>query len=101
VDGGLAMAVLLAPLRVDIEMLETALEACRVRLATESEFRSKFPDCETGAMPPFGTLFEQLGYERPLLVDKVEESAFHLASSASSLCLPQSYEYLPIGRCTS
>ncbi|CUT06546.1 aminoacyl-tRNA deacylase, partial [Candidatus Kryptonium thompsonii] len=34
-------------------------------LASESEFRELFPDCETGAMPPFGNL-----YDVPVYVDE-------------------------------
>jgi Ala-tRNA(Pro) deacylase len=36
-----------------------------VRLATEAEFISLFPDCELGAMPPFGAL-----YNLPVFVDE-------------------------------
>jgi Ala-tRNA(Pro) deacylase len=57
VDGDLAMAVLPASRDVDLEVLEAVLDADRVRLAGESEFRRRFPDCETGAMPPFGNLY--------------------------------------------
>ena len=28
-----------------------------VTLATEAEFRGAFPDCELGAIPPFGNLY--------------------------------------------
>ena len=28
-----------------------------MRLATEAEFNELFPDCELGAMPPFGNLY--------------------------------------------
>jgi len=36
-----------------------------VRLATEAEFSNLFPDCELGAMPPFGSL-----YNLPVYVDE-------------------------------
>jgi Ala-tRNA(Pro) deacylase len=62
VDGDLAMAVLPASRDVDVEVLEAVLDAERVRLAGESEFRRRFPDCETGAMPPFGNLYEMKVY---------------------------------------
>jgi Ala-tRNA(Pro) deacylase len=35
------------------------------RLATEAEFLGAFPDCEVGAMPPFGNL-----YHMPVVVDR-------------------------------
>jgi Ala-tRNA(Pro) deacylase len=50
-----------------------------VELAPEMEFKNKFPDCETGAMPPFGNL-----YEMPVFADaalaKDEEIAFNAGS---------------------
>ena len=58
VDGRLAMAVLPATMRVDQERLRGAIGAERVELAAESEFKDVFPDCELGAMPPFGHLFD-------------------------------------------
>ncbi len=53
----LAMAVLPGSDHVDTYALRTALGAESVRLATEFEFKDRFPDCETGAMPPFGNLY--------------------------------------------
>jgi Ala-tRNA(Pro) deacylase len=57
IDGELAMAVVPASRQVDVEVLRAALDADEVRLARETEFRGRFPDCETGAMPPFGNLY--------------------------------------------
>ncbi len=56
-DGKLAMAVLPASQHVDLSLLKAAASAKTVALATEAEFRGKFPECETGAMPPFGNLY--------------------------------------------
>ncbi len=56
-DGKLAMAVLPASKHVDLALLKAAAGAKMVALATEAEFRGKFPECETGAMPPFGNLY--------------------------------------------
>jgi Ala-tRNA(Pro) deacylase len=33
-----------------------------VTLASEQEFKDKFPDCEPGAMPPFGNLYGMAVY---------------------------------------
>jgi Ala-tRNA(Pro) deacylase len=63
-DGKLVMAVLPGPLRVDFERARRALGVEEVRLATEAEFSSAFPDCEVGAEPPFGNL-----YGLPVYVD--------------------------------
>jgi Ala-tRNA(Pro) deacylase len=53
----MAMAVLPAPLHVDLRQLREMTGATSVELATESEFKSLFPECELGAMPPFGRLY--------------------------------------------
>ena len=55
--GMLVMLVLPAPFRVDLVRLKEALGAGVVRLAREDEFANLFPDCEVGAMPPFGNLY--------------------------------------------
>jgi Ala-tRNA(Pro) deacylase len=64
-DGKLAMAVLPASNQVDLEALKKAAGAKEVRLSTETEFKYQFPDCEPGAMPPFGNL-----YDMPVFVDE-------------------------------
>lgn len=56
-DGELAMAVLPASLDVDLALLKSALQAEEVELASEHEFKDLFPDCDPGAMPPFGNLY--------------------------------------------
>lgn len=56
-DGKMAMAVLPASFQVDLNLLREAAGGAGVELAAEAEFRGLFPDCETGAMPPFGNLF--------------------------------------------
>ncbi len=57
VDGRLVMTVVPASFRVDLHRLKKYLGAKTVELATEQEFRGRFPDCETGSMPPFGNLY--------------------------------------------
>ena len=56
-DGKLAMAVLPADYRVDIDVLRKATGAKSLTIATEQEFKDAFPECEIGAMPPFGNLY--------------------------------------------
>ena len=56
-DGGFVMAVVPASLKVDFRKLKDILKKKDVRLATEDEFKSLFPDCEPGAEPPFGNLY--------------------------------------------
>jgi Ala-tRNA(Pro) deacylase len=50
------LAVLPAPHHVRLDQLAAEVGKS-VRLATEAEFSSLFPDCELGAMPPFGSLY--------------------------------------------
>ncbi len=64
-DQSPVMTVLPAPHRVDLEKVRHILGAKTARLATEKEFEELFPDCEVGAMPPFGNL-----YGIPVCVDR-------------------------------
>lgn len=58
VDGDLKMVVLPSTYNVDFDSIKDKLGASEVELATEEEFENLFPDCELGAMPPFGKLYE-------------------------------------------
>jgi Ala-tRNA(Pro) deacylase len=58
------MMVLPADHQIDLEKVEKAIGS-DVSLGKEQEFKSLFPDCVTGAMPPFGNL-----YGLPTYVDK-------------------------------
>ena len=55
--GKLAMAVMPANEWLSLEHLRQGCGAKSVSLANESEFRDRFPECEVGAMPPFGNLY--------------------------------------------
>jgi len=63
-DGEPIMAVVPADLVVDLERLLDVTGADRIRLATEDELNALYPDCEPGAMPPLGPLYNQ-----PVFVD--------------------------------
>jgi Ala-tRNA(Pro) deacylase len=76
VDGEMAMMVLSASQMIDLQHLRFELQAKMVELATEKEFRDLFPDCETGAMPPFGHLYGMKVYADQGL-SKDEEIAFN------------------------
>ena len=56
-DGRMAMVVLPASCRIDFAILKELTGAEAVELATEDDFMDAFPDCEIGAMPPFGNLY--------------------------------------------
>lgn len=57
IDGAMAMVVLPAHRKLVLSDLRELLETDQIKLASEEEFRSTFPDCEIGAMPPFGNLY--------------------------------------------
>lgn len=63
-EGETILAVLPGPRHVKVDKLSSVVGK-PVRLATEAEFSSLFPDCELGAMPPFGSL-----YNLPVYVDE-------------------------------
>jgi len=63
-DGALIMLVLPANQRADLTKVRAALEARELWLAEEHDFARRFADCEIGAMPPFGNL-----YDLPVYVD--------------------------------
>ena len=57
VDGSFVMAALASNRMVNFELAEAGLNGTDVSLATEEQFATIFPECEIGAMPPFGNLF--------------------------------------------
>lgn len=63
-DGELVMAVIAAASEVDLGKATAALGAADVTLAGEDDFEDAFPDCELGAQPPFGNV-----YDVPVLLD--------------------------------
>ena len=62
---GYVLTVLPATHRIDLDRLEDDLQEGHVDLASEAEIERLFPDCEPGAMPPFGSL-----YHLPTVVDE-------------------------------
>jgi Ala-tRNA(Pro) deacylase len=80
---GLALAVIRALDKVDMDLASDVLGA-KARLATEQEFLDAFPDCEMGAMPPFGNL-----YDVPTLVDdelaKDDEIVFNAGTHVEAI----------------
>lgn len=71
IDGRFAMAVIPAPHKIDFERFKVATGIKEVALASEKEFQNLFPDCEVGAMPPFGNLYGLPVYvAQPLKEDK-------------------------------
>jgi len=56
-DGLMAMAVVPSRNKVNFNLLREAAGAETIALAVEDDFGLRFPDCELGAMPPFGNLY--------------------------------------------
>ncbi|MDP4172463.1 MAG: YbaK/EbsC family protein [Bacteroidota bacterium] len=79
IEGEFAMAVLPAKYLVDIDLLRDATGKENVELAGEKEFKNMFPDCEIGAMPPFGNLYKMPVYVAEALT-KDKEIAFNAGS---------------------
>jgi Ala-tRNA(Pro) deacylase len=75
-DGKMAMTVLPASYRVDLDLLRQASGARNAELASEEEFRDRFPGCEVGAMSPFGNLYGMEVYAAQSL-SKDETIAFN------------------------
>ena len=65
-DATMIMLVLPASHRIDLTRLRRHIRAQHVHLASEQEIETAFPDCEVGAMPPFGNL-----YQLPVYVDQL------------------------------
>jgi Ala-tRNA(Pro) deacylase len=63
-SGPPLMAVLPASRRLDLGQFEDVAGFKKLALVSEAEMHDVFPDCETGAMPPFGNL-----YGLPVFVD--------------------------------
>ena len=78
------MAVLPAPYRVDLEHAKAVLEKANLSLATEEQFKDLFPQCEAGAMPPFGNLYGLAVYvDRSLTGD--EEIVFNAGTHTQTV----------------
>jgi Ala-tRNA(Pro) deacylase len=70
------MAVLPANFQIDFQLIKEITGSEDVSLAKESDFKDKFEDCETGAMPPFGNLYDMEVYVGQSLTND-EEIAFN------------------------
>ena len=67
VDDKLVMGVIRGNDKISVNEVRDSLAARNVRLATEEEFIARFPECEIGAMPPFGNLYGLKVYVDPSL----------------------------------
>lgn len=86
-DGRMAMAVLPASHRIVFDMLAQATGARRAELTDEREFAARFPECEPGAMPPFGNLYDMDVLVADTLAED-EEIAFNACSHSELVRMP-------------
>jgi Ala-tRNA(Pro) deacylase len=85
-DGEPIQAVAPADREVDLERLADLAGANAVRLADESELRWLYPDCELGAMPPFGRLYCQTVFvDEALTAD--ENIVFNAGTHRDAICM--------------
>lgn len=78
-DGKMAMAVLPANRKIVLQDLREVTGSQEVKFASEDEFKARFQDCETGAMPPFGNLYGMDVYLAETLTQN-QEIAFNAGS---------------------
>lgn len=94
IGNEMAMAVLPSDRRIAIEDLKDVTGSDDVTFASEAEFKDRFPDCETGAMPPFGNLYGMDVYLEASLSD-LDDIAFNAGSHTEVIKLPfKDFEHL-------
>ena len=78
-DGKYVMCVLSAPSKIDLDTLKNQLAVESLELAEEKDIAEIFPDCQMGAQPPFGNL-----YDLPTIMDKQLEKDDHILFQAGT-----------------
>jgi len=78
-DDKYVMCVLAAPYKIDLKALKSQLGVKSAELAKEEEIGRLFPDCDLGAEPPFGNL-----YDLPTIMDRALEKDDHIIFQAGS-----------------
>lgn len=85
-DGEPIQAVVPADRDVDLDELLALAGAAQLRLASESELDWLYPDCERGAMPPFGPLYRQRVFIDEGLT-REEEIVFNGGTHTDAICM--------------
>ena len=85
-DGVPIQAVVPADREVDLDQLMDLAGAGQLRLASESELDWLYPDCERGAMPPFGPLYRQRIFLDDTLAQQ-EEIVFNGGTHTDAICM--------------
>jgi len=83
-DDQFVLVILPAVLKIDMKALRDELPFKRLELASEKEFSVLFPDCEVGAMVPFGNLYNLSVYvDQSLSAD--EEIVFNAGTHVDTI----------------
>jgi Ala-tRNA(Pro) deacylase len=85
-DSEPIQAILPAHLMVDLERLGALVQARTVRLASEAEMAGMYPECELGAMPPFGPIYKQRVFVDKSLVGD-PEMVFNAGTHTDAVCM--------------
>ena len=86
VDGDPIEAVVPATKNVNLERLLALAGGAQIRVAEESELRNLFPQCEPGAMPPFGPLYRQTVFADASLATE-PEIAFNAGTHTEAIAM--------------
>ncbi len=84
IDGDPALVVLPATRRLDVAKLKRVVGTDSVEIAREAEFQNLYPDCDLGAMPPFGELYGQRTFVDESLREE-ERIAFHAGDHRTAI----------------
>ncbi len=87
IDGERAMVVLPADSHIDFSLLQETAGGRNVVLCPECECEQSFPDCEPGAMPPFGPLYDLPVYVSGNLL-RAERIAFNAGTHTEVVTIP-------------
>ena len=85
-DGEPIQAVVPADLVVNLQRLRVLAGADLIRLAMEHELAWLFPECELGAMPPLGPLYNQRVFVDSILAAE-EKIVFNAGTHADAVCM--------------
>ena len=85
-DDQPVQAVLPAHQMVDLEQLRLLANAVELRLAREEEIATLYPECEVGAMPPFGAAYGHRGFVERCLVGE-PEMVFNAGTHTEGICM--------------
>ncbi|MFC1564522.1 aminoacyl-tRNA deacylase [candidate division KSB1 bacterium] len=86
-NGNLSMVVLPANYKINFDDLKKALGDKDLQLASEKNFKPLFKECETGAMCPFGNLYDVPVFIAKSIADK-DEIAFNAGTHTDAISMP-------------